>query len=315
MKVVRGIDKNDFIQWKSCITIGGFDGIHIGHTAILEHLFSMVRAQRAKSVVITFDPLPKAFFRREAFRVITTIDEKLALLKGMGVDGVLIIPFTKRLSELEAGDFLEKLWSAFDLQGIVVGHNHHFGKDCKGGISQLQSFAGEKGIALEVVKEVLFQGEIVSSTRIRKTVSQGDVKMAGEMLNRPFSFSATVAKGNGVGTSLAYPTANLEAIPEQKILPKRGVYAAKVSMNGSEYGAMLYLGKRPTFYEDGRASIEAYIMGYEGNLYGKQISVRVIQKIREERKFSSAKSLKNQIMNDEVTARKIIKGLAIQQGG
>jgi riboflavin kinase/FMN adenylyltransferase len=311
MKVVRGFKEQGFRKWKSIITIGGFDGIHIGHAAILKHLAWMAREKGAKSVVITFDPLPREFLQKKAFKVITTVEEKLAILEATGVDGVFIIPFTSRLSQLEAVDFLEKLWSSFHLPGIVVGHNHHFGRNGKGGIALLRSFSRSKGIDLQVVREVLFENEIVSSTRIRRAIMHGKVREAGEMLGRPFSFAATVAKGNGIGTALSYPTANLEVNATRKLLPKEGVYAAKVSMNATEYGAMLYLGRRPTFYEKGRESVEAYIMGYEGNLYGKEISVSVIERIREERKFSSAENLKDQIMNDEVTAQKIIKKLVI----
>jgi riboflavin kinase/FMN adenylyltransferase len=315
MKVVRGFDKKDFSKWKNVITIGGFDGIHIGHTAILAHLCEMARKKEGKGLVITFDPLPKEFFQTKAFKVITTVDEKLAILADIGVDGVFVISFTPQLSQLDAADFLEKLWSTFHPLGIVVGHNHHFGRDGKGGITLLRSFAREKHIDLQIVDEVMLNNEIVSSTRIRAAIAQGNVKEAGKMLGRPFSFSATVAKGDGIGTKLAYPTANLEVITGQKVLPMAGVYAAKVSLNGNEFGAMLYLGKRPTFYEKGRSSIEAYIMGFEGSLYGKEISVSVIERIREERKFSSPQNLKDQIMSDEVTARKIINNLAVKQGG
>jgi riboflavin kinase/FMN adenylyltransferase len=315
VKVIKGFDRKDFRGWKSVITIGGFDGIHIGHAAILEYLCEMARAKEGKGIVVTFDPLPRAFFQKELFKVITTTEEKLEILENIGVDGVFIISFTDTLSRLSAGDFLEKVWDSFHPLGIIVGHNHHFGRDGRGGIPLLKSYSREKGIDLKVVKEVLFDGEIVSSTRIRREIAHGNVKVAGEMLDRAFSFSAVVTKGNGIGRALTYPTANLSPTSEKKVLPLHGVYAAKVLIDGIEYGAMLYLGKRPTFFEKGRSSIEVYVMGYEGNLYDKEILVRVIERIREEKKFSSAENLKDQIMNDEENARKIIERLAIQQGG
>lgn len=315
MKVVRGFESNDFAEWKSVIAIGGFDGVHIGHAAILSRLCDMARRKGGKGIVITFDPLPRQFFKRDGCRVITSVDEKLALLEAIGVDAVFIISFTGELSRVEPGNFLERIWGSFHPLGIVVGHNHHFGRGGRGGIPMLHAFSNEKQVDLQVVKDVLHRNEIVSSTRIRKEISEGNVKEAAQMLGRPFSFSALVTRGNGIGTSLAYPTANLEMSEGRKVLPGSGVYAAKASMDGGDYGAMLYLGKRPTFYERGQPSIEAYIMGFEGNLYGKEISVAVIERIREEKKFSSAKNLKDQIMNDEATARKIIKDLAVKQGG
>lgn len=315
MKVVRGFDKKDFAGWESVITIGGFDGIHTGHAAILSHLCEMARSTKAKAVVITFAPLPREYFKGESFKILTTVGEKLAILEQVGIDGVFIISFTPELSRMQPSRFLGRLWDSFQLRGIVVGRNHHFGKDGRGGIPVLRAYASQKHVALDVVENVMFRDEMVSSSRIRTSIAQGNVKEAHEMLGRPFSFSATVAKGNGIGKELSYPTANLEVIASQKVLPSSGVYAAKVSLNGGEYGAMLYLGKRPTFFEKGRSSIEAYIMGYNGNLYGKEISVGVIERIRAERKFSSQENLKEQIMNDEVTARKIIKNLTVTQGG
>jgi riboflavin kinase/FMN adenylyltransferase len=316
MKVMRGFDRNAFDStWESVVTIGGFDGIHVGHAAILEHLCDRARSGGGKGIVITFDPLPREFFKKDAFKVITTVEEKLEILEAIGVDGVWIIPFTEKFSQLDALVFLEKVWEYLHPFGIIVGHNHHFGRDGKGGISILRTFSQKKGIDLIIVKEVKSRDEIVSSTRIRRLIAQGEIKGANMMLGRAFSFCATVTKGEGIGKALSYPTANLAAVSGKKILPKDGVYAAKVGMNGGEYGAMLYFGRRPTFGSGGRSGIEAHLMGFKGDLYGRGLLVKVIEKIREERKFSSPKNLRHQIMNDEAVAKKIIKSMAAKQGG
>ncbi len=309
MKIVKGFKKEKLFTDRNIVAIGSFDGIHIGHQAILCKVRELTHVHSGKGIVVTFDPLPREFFCKENLKVITTIDEKLKILQHLGVDGVVIIPFTEKFSKTKALDFLKKIWSFFHPYAIVVGCNHHFGKDGKGGLPLLGVFSREKGFQLIEVKEVKEGERVVSSSGIRDLIVRGNIKQANVMLGRAFFFSARVSKGEGVGRTLSFPTANLEVSSPQKILPGQGVYVAKVVLNSKEYGAMLYLGKRPTFCTDGHSRCELHIIGFSGNLYGKNLVVRVFEKIREEKKFRSAQNLKDQIMSDENTARKIINGV------
>jgi len=315
MKIGWGLEEKEFEKWKNIITIGSFDGIHRGHSIILKNLLKLATKYGGKSIVITFDPLPKEFLKKNNFQVITTLEEKLKILQENGIDGVCIIPFTEDFSKIEPYNFLKKIWKHFRPYAISVGYTHHFGKDGSGGVSLLEEFSKEKGIDLLEVEDVKVDDMTVSSSRIRDFISQGEITKANDMLGREFFFSATVNRGQGIGKTLSYPTANLKINSLKKILPKEGVYAAKVLLNFRNFGAMLYLGKRPTFYEDSRSTCEVYIMGFKGNLYDKQLLVKVVDRIREERKFRSAQNLRSQIMNDEETARKIINSLVSKQGG
>ncbi|TET21184.1 MAG: bifunctional riboflavin kinase/FAD synthetase [Candidatus Cloacimonadota bacterium] len=309
MRIVKGFKKEKLFTDRNFVSIGSFDGIHIGHQAILCKVRELTYVNKGKGIVVTFDPLPREFFCKENLKVITTIDEKLKILQHLGVDGVVIIPFTDKFSKIEASDFLKKIWNFFHPYAIIVGCNHHFGKDGKGGLPLLRAFSREKAFQLIEVREVREGERVVSSSGIRDLIVQGNMKQVNEMLGRTFFFSARVTKGEGVGRTLSFPTANLEVSSPRKILPGRGVYVAKIVLNRKEYGAMLYLGKRPTFCADGHSRCELHIMGFSGNLYGKNLIVRVLKKIREEKKFRSAQNLKDQIMSDENTARKIIKGV------
>lgn len=314
MKIVRGLDKKDFEKNKNVITIGSFDGIHIGHRAILEKMLEVTPEYHGRNVVITFDPLPKEFFSGRDFKVITTIDEKMIILKEIGMDGVCIIPFTQEFSNVEASRFLETIWDFFRPAAIAFGHNHHFGKDGKGGVSLLRDCSEDKGFDLFEIEEIRIGNVTVSSSRIRELIVEGDMGGVNEMLGRPFFFSASVQKGDGIGRSLSYPTANLVLNDDRKILPKDGVYAARVFHESREFGAMLYIGTRPTFTDSSHSACELYVMNYNGDLYGSKLSVHVLDRIRDEKKFHSSNKLKKQIVNDEKTAKRIINSIANQGG-
>ena len=307
MRIIKGFKEGGFKGWKNLITIGSFDGIHKGHEAIIKKLVELATKNGGKSVVITFDPLPKEFFGEGKFKLITTFNEKLEILQEYGIDGVCVIPFTDEFSMVEPDEFLEIIWDYFQPCCIVVGKSHHFGRDGRGGLNLLKDFSAEKGIELLKVREVKEDNTTISSSGIRDYIIQGDIKKANRMLGRGYFFSAKVDRGKGVGRVLSYPTANLRIVSLKKVLPKQGVYAAEVLFKREKYGAMLYLGKRPTFSDGFHSTCEVHIMGYKGNLYGKKLTVKILDRIREERRFCSVQNLKKQIMGDEKIARKIIK--------
>jgi riboflavin kinase/FMN adenylyltransferase len=314
MKIVCGLEKSQFRKKRNVITIGSFDGIHIGHRAILHRMLEVVPRYKGRSVVITFDPLPKEFFSGGDFKVLMTREEKTDELKEIGIEEICIIPFTKEFSVIDASEFLEKIWDNFRPAAIAFGHNHHFGKDGKGGVTLLKDYSERKGFDLFEIEEVRIGKSAVSSSRIREFILEGEMRRANEMLGRPFFFSGSVQKGDGVGRSLSYPTANLRLDDEKKILPKDGVYAARAIHDSQEFSAMLYIGTRPTFTDSLQRTCELYMMNYDGDLYGNTLKISVLDRIRDERKFRSSRILRRQIVDDEKNARRIINS-RINQGG
>ena len=315
MKLVHGFTKNGFSRWRNIITIGGFDGVHVGHKAIIEALQSQSKENAGKNIIITFTPLPKEFFKKSDFKLLLTQKEKLEILRNLGVDGVCIIPFTDKISKIKPLMFLQELWKYFKPFEIVVGYNHHFGKNGEGGFNILKEFAHKKGILLKKIGKVKTLGSVVSSSRIRQSIRKGEIEIANKMLGRDYFINGRVIRGDGVGRNISYPTANLSVNSSKKLLPKDGVYAVKVELDSKIYGGMLYLGKRPTFSEGNQFSCEVHILGFKGDIYGRDLKVKLLKRIRKEKKFCSAQSLKNQIMTDENTAKKILGSVITKKGG
>lgn len=314
MKVVWGFHKTVFNSNKNVITIGSFDGLHRGHSIILKTIKNLSRQNSSNSMVITFDPLPKEFFGKDV-KLITTLDEKINLLNEYGIDGVSVMPFDRKFSSMEPEIFLKKIWDYFNPYVVVVGYDHHFGKDRRGDISLLEDFSKKKGFILKEIEEVKVDEETVRSSKIRELINKGEIKKANHLLGREFFFSAFVDKGDGIGKTLSYPTANLRVNSEKKILPMKGVYAVSVLFSNREYGGLLYLGNRPTLYKDKPSTCEVYMMDFDGDLYQKRLKVKVLERIREEKKFDSTQQLKEQISSDEELAKTIIDSTTTKKGG
>ena len=315
MIVTHSLEDKEFKNWQSVITIGSFDGVHKGHWTILNTILRLAQECDCKTVVITFDPIPKYFSSNGKVKLITTLEEKLQIVNKLKVDGVVVIPFDEKFSEIEPVHFLDMVWNNLRPYAITVGYNHHFGRKGEGNISLLKEFSIKKHIKLITVDEVTIDKMDVSSTVIRKFIKDGKIEEANRLLGRNFFFSASVLKGAAVGRTLSYPTANLRINSEKKILPKEGVYAAQVLVDGQLYGAMLYIGTRPTFYESSPITCEVYIMGFEGNIYDKEVTVYVLKRIRDEKKFNTSQNLIKQINSDEIIAKQIIDNALLKEGG
>jgi riboflavin kinase/FMN adenylyltransferase len=298
---------NDFQG--SFVTIGNFDGVHLSHQFICRRLADEANAAGVKSLVITFEPHPKMILHPNIlpFYLLTTLDEKLKLLEGCGIDGTLIIPFSKEYSKITAEQFAyEFLGRKLAVKKIVVGHDYTFGQ-AKQGNSDYLIYAGNKlGFAVEVVDAFKVENDIVSSTLIRNLILQGEVGSVLRFLGRWYNVAGVVVSGRGRGVGLGFPTANLE--PEKELMPPPGIYAAFAEVDGKRYMTALNIGAKPTF-ADYTFTFEAYLLDYSGDLRGKRLNVLFVEKLRDIVKFDNIEALKKQIAADVKKARAILTAL------
>ncbi|MDO8366693.1 MAG: bifunctional riboflavin kinase/FAD synthetase [Saprospiraceae bacterium] len=286
------------------VTIGSFDGVHLGHRRILERLQSLAHQNDGESVVITFDPHPRTVLKPDdaTFKLLTTTEEKIALLAQAGIDNVVVAPFSLEFSRQSALHYVEDfLIQKFAPRFIVIGYDHRFGTGREGDIGFLKKF--EKTAGFEVV-EISAQevDEIaVSSSKIRKALEISDIVLANRLLGHPFSFTGEVVTGNKIGRNIGFPTANLEVADPHKLILPEGIYAATVGA----HKAALYIGKRPTLSPNGKRVIEVNILDFEGELYGQNLTVEVLDFIRPDKKLDNLEDLKKQISADraEIVSR------------
>ena len=293
---------------KMIFGIGVFDGVHRGHRLLLDAVLRLADEFSAVPAAITFAPHPRQILCPEKPpRLLIGLQERICLLKKYGMQEVAVIPFTRELASLPPEEFLNNL-TDFDgvLCGICVGANWHFGAKAAGGKKELQAFADARGIRFEPVPELEWQGETVSSTRIRRAIAAGRLKEAGEMLGRPYRLTGTVVHGYRAATGdLACPTANL--VPEEGILPPDGVYAAKAfTPDGMEHWGAVNLGISPTYRRPGgERRLELHLLDYSGNLYDKELGVEFVRCLRPERAFPDTEALRKQITQDIAEIRKL----------
>ena len=294
---------------KSCaVTIGFFDGVHTGHTFLLQQLEQLALTNGLEAIAVTFDQHPKSVVKSDFVpSLLTTQEEKLNLLSRKFRGRVIVLPFTKELSELSAKDFMQSvLRDRLQAKRLLMGYNHRFGHD-GGTMEEYIAWGREAGI--EVSKAEPLKGEKVSSSRIRNLISSGEIEKANSMLGYRYFLSGKVVKGKQIGRQIGFPTANILAAKE-KLLPSCGVYAVEVMLpDGAEKAGMLSIGRRPTVENNGEISVEVHIFDFNGNLYDESILVRFIAKLRNEQHFSSLGELQGQIMKDAVVVREITNAL------
>lgn len=305
MKVYRGVEGLEGKFNSPAVTLGNFDGVHIGHKKIFEKLRSCVDKSGSEAVIFTFDPHPVKVLRPdETHKLISPLPEKLKLLEESGADAVILADFTKTFAAQHPAHFVrEIIHKAIGARHVIVGHDFTFGKGKEGTIDSLRLLGDELGFQVEVVPAVKIEGQIVSSTRIRELIRQGDVKKAAMLLGRFHYIAGKVIEGHGRGKPLGFPTANIDYHAE--LLPEDGVYASKAEIEGKTYGAATNVGVNPTFGNEKR-SIETFIFDLDETLYGKTIKVSFIERIRGEVAFSSPEELANQIARDISKVRAIL---------
>jgi riboflavin kinase/FMN adenylyltransferase len=294
---------------RSVLTVGTFDGVHRGHQTIIEHLRKRAREQDGPSTLVSFDPHPRSVVHGKEISLLTTVQERADILEGLGIDRFVVVPFSTEFAQLEPTDYVtEVLVGRIGLQEITVGYDHRFGKKRAGDVDLLRQLGPEYGFEVDVIPAMKVDHDIVSSRRIRDILrEEGDVERAAELLGRPYQLSGVVARGEGRGRQIGYPTANLALEDNRKLVPRRGVYATKVELpDGGVAGGMMNIGRRPTF--DGmNVTVEVHLFDFEGDLYGDVLSVQFLRRLRDEQKFDSADALAVQLSEDEQHCRSIVE--------
>ncbi len=305
MEIIRDLDALPRHRYP-VTAIGNFDGVHLGHRAILKAAIDRARAAGGTAFALTFDPLPaKLLAPARAPRLILTPADKLELLRRSGIDGVIVINFTLDLSLLPPRDFVrDYLREKIGVREVVVGHNFRYGHNRAGTAAMMIEFGRELGFETDVIGSVKTDGIEVSSTKVREAITAGDMHRAARLLGRNHFLSGSVVRGRERGRTIGFPTANLAG--ETECIPPDGVYATRVILDdGAAYPSITNVGMRPTFAESAR-SIEAHLFDFSRDIYGMRIKLELIERIRAEKKFENAEALKAQIAQDLSKAREIL---------
>jgi riboflavin kinase/FMN adenylyltransferase len=298
-----GGNPEEFPAIPSAVTVGSYDGLHVGHRRIIATMIARARERNLRSVVVTFEPHPRIVLAGGSpcpVSLLTTLDEKISHLEKMGIDLLFVVRFDREFASRSSESFIrEVLVGLLGARQVTVGYDHGFGHDRSGSGATLRTLGAECGFSVEVVDEVLVDGEPVSSTRIRKLLVEGRVREANSCLGAPYLVSGAVVDGLKRGRELGFPTVNLSRADSCKLLPANGVYAAKTVIDGREWPAMMNIGTRPTVSNDGSVTVEAHILGFSGDLYGREMIFSLLEYIREERRFESLDLLREQLEADK----------------
>lgn len=287
------------------LTIGVFDGVHLGHKHLISELVTQARQQDLLSGVVTFRQHPQEVLQPQTgLPFLTDLSERNNLLKGEGVAVIIPLTFTAESSQLSARQFVDLLRKYLRMRGLVIGPDFALGRNREGTADALCTLGREKGFSVTVVPAVTINGEIVSSTAIRKALADGNMKKVRRLAGRPFSLHGQVVTGAGRGVALGFPTANLDIAPEQAI-PADGVYATWACIDGRTYPSMTNIGQNPTF-NDRRRAAEVYVVDYQSDLYGRELKIDFVERLRDEKKFDTVAELKKQIAEDVKRGKAIL---------
>ena len=311
MKVYHDI--KDFRKIPNAIvTIGTFDGVHLGHQAVFKQMVDKARQIGGETVVITFFPHPRIVIspNDNRLRLITSQEDKIEHLRRSNIDNLIIINFTKEFSHTSSEDFIKDYVVRYIQPAIlVIGYDHHFGSNRSGDFDTLSKLGMEFHFAVEKINEQDIEDITISSTKIRSALQQGDIKLANKLLGYSYSTSGIVTHGDSIGRTLGFPTANISIKPEYQIIEKTGVYATIAKVDGKDYPSMTYIGRRPTISNGLPTSTETYIMDFDGDLYGKEILVTFVDRVRDEMTFDNLERLKSQIQEDKTNIIRILSNI------
>ncbi|WP_185882379.1 bifunctional riboflavin kinase/FAD synthetase [Blattabacterium cuenoti] len=309
MKIYSCIE--DFYSFSPCVfSLGFFDGVHLGHKKLINYLLKQTKKEKYTSVLLTFNPHPKEVLNpKQKIFYLNTLSEKICHLKQTGIEHLIIHPFTTKFSQMNIQNFLKnKLLSSIKIEIFIIGYDFHVGKNRIHAYNNLQYCSKLYGFTLKQINPYKIQNTIICSTNIRQSILNGDIKWSNQALGYSYSLSGYVIKGNGIGRKiLTYPTANIQ-ITNNKILPKKGVYAVNVLFLETIYQGIMNIGTSPTInINNKKIKIEVHIFNFCKILYGKIINLFIIEMIREEKKFNSIQELKTQIKLDQITAKSVLK--------
>ncbi|MEM1220033.1 MAG: bifunctional riboflavin kinase/FAD synthetase, partial [Bacteroidota bacterium] len=299
-------DLQDLPSFQNAIlTIGSFDGVHLGHQHILEQVNQLAKQVQGESVVITFHPHPRlvVYPKDKTLRLLTTIDEKVQLFERYGIDNVVVVPFSIEFSQLSADQYIQDfLYGKFQPHTIVIGYDHRFGANRQGDINYLRWHAKNLHFRVVEIPPQEVDDIAVSSTKVRKALEEGDVEAAHKQLGHPFMLTGQVVKGEQIGTTLGFPTANVAVNSAHKLIPPDGIYAVYGWHKNQRYEGMLYIGSRPTLPELENRTIEVNLFAFDKNIYGDKIKLEFIQFLREDTQFNGLKALQEQLAQDRLDA-------------
>jgi len=311
MKIYHGIE--DFTKLNyAVVTSGTFDGVHLGHQKILKRLKEIAENNNGETVVITFWPHPRLVLHPEdeSLKLLNTFEEKAALLKDFGIQHLIRIPFTKEFSQLTSEQFIRQiLVDTIGTKKLVIGYDHHFGKNREGSFEQLKLNAPTYGFEVEEIPRQDVDHIGVSSTKIRQALEKGDCELATHLIGRPYGLTGRVISGDKIGRLIGYPTANIDVDSKHKLIPMHGIYAVTVRHEHDTFGGMLYIGYRPTI-NGTRLNIEVNIFNFNKEIYGESISIAFHKLIRGDAKFADLEQLKQQLKIDQDMALEALKNIS-----
>ncbi len=308
MKIYKDLSEYNSSQ-KSFVTIGSFDGVHIGHQKVIKKLIKSAKKKNATSVLLTFFPHPRMILQKDVdIKLINTIDERIQLLEKLGLEAIVIQPFTENFSEHTATDFIKNiLINKLNISKLFIGYDHHFGKNREGNFKQLEKYGDLYNFKVEEISQQDINDIAVSSTKIRKAIEKGEIEKANNYLGYPYILTGVVVKGKNLGEKIGFPTANLNIQETYKLIPKTGAYVVKSTIENKPVFGMMNIGYRPTVSGKNQ-TIEIHFFNFNEDLYGKIVQVEVLHFLRNEQKFESVEALQLQLIKDREKSLEIIHG-------
>lgn len=305
MQVITSLQEFPSLTY-SVVSSGTFDGVHQGHQKILRRLVEIAHHHAGQSVVITFSPHPRIFFGEKVL-LLNSLEEKIQLLAQTGIDYLLVLPFNQALANLEAEEFVKKIYiETIQTKKLVIGYDHHFGKNRRGNFEFLQKNIKNYPFEIEEISAHDIDEVTISSTKIRKALLMGDVQTANLYLGYPYALSGKVVKGDQLGRTIGYPTANLELLDPHKLVPADGIYVVKVRFKQETFGAMLYIGNRPSLVNNEKR-IEVNIFDFDRDIYGETLEVEFLDFIRSDAKLDGLEALKARLAQDKIASLKVLE--------
>lgn len=292
------------------LTVGTFDGVHAGHKVLINKVLQIAEQKEARSVIVTFDPHPRDIINPgdAGIKLLSSLDERSEMLADLGVDEMVVIPFDRDFSLLTSEEFVRDIiWQKIGVSAFVIGYDHQFGRNREGTIETVQELGRKLGFHTHVVSKQEVGDKTVSSTAIRKAIHEkGDMELAASLLDRFYILNGTVVHGNKRGKKIGYPTANIQTQNSKKVIPRAGVYAVWVRFEGEFYRGMMNIGERPTF-NGGDTVLEVHILDFKNEIYGKDIQLQFVKRIRDEKQFDGVMDLKVQLEKDEKEVRDLLE--------